>query len=132
MSEVERDIVGIIPYGYAELLNTLKDRIRTSQTNAVFAANRELVRLYWEIGRQIVARQQVEGWGASVIQRLATDLQREVPGMAGFSPRNIWRMRALLIERRSSFAISLNFSKISLGISLIVMLTMLRLHPGSA
>jgi predicted nuclease of restriction endonuclease-like (RecB) superfamily len=77
---------------YAALLQDVKSRIRHAQTRAVFAANAELIRLYWDIGRMIEARQQQEGWGAGVIPRLAQDLKNELPEIKGFSTRNIDRM----------------------------------------
>ena len=85
----------IIPAGYPELLENLKERIRTSQVRAALAVSRELVLLYWSIGRDILARQTQEGWGAKVVDRLAADLQREFPGVEGFSARNLKYMRAL-------------------------------------
>ncbi|MFT0170478.1 DUF1016 N-terminal domain-containing protein [Paraburkholderia mimosarum] len=59
------------------------------------SANRELVTLYWQIGRDILDRQQQQGWGASVVDRLARDLKVAFPDMRGFSPRNLKYMRAL-------------------------------------
>lgn len=85
------------PAGYGELLQDLKARIRTAQVKAALSVNRELIALYWHIGGSIVARQRAEGWGRSVVDRLAEDLQHEFPGMAGFSPRNVWRMRAFYL-----------------------------------
>ncbi|MGI4829491.1 MAG: PDDEXK nuclease domain-containing protein [Janthinobacterium lividum] len=85
----------IVPSGYPELLESLKQRIRLSQVRAALAVNRELVLLYWSIGRDILARQSAEGWGARVVDRLAADLQREFPGVAGFGSRNLKYMRAL-------------------------------------
>src|SRR5690349_356089 len=79
---------------YAALLDDLKARIRTAQIKAALAVNRELIVLYWDIGRAIVERQKAEGWGKAVVDRLATDLQSEFPDESGFSPRNVWRMRA--------------------------------------
>jgi predicted nuclease of restriction endonuclease-like (RecB) superfamily len=67
------------------------------QTRAAFAVNRELLHLYWEMGRDIVLRQEREGWGTAVIERLALDLGRAFPGVAGFSARNLWRMRAFYL-----------------------------------
>ena len=67
-----------IPTGYHELLEELKGRIRTAQVRAALAVNRELVLLYWSIGRDVLRRQQTEGWGSKVIDRLAQDLQQEV------------------------------------------------------
>jgi predicted nuclease of restriction endonuclease-like (RecB) superfamily len=83
--------------GYAELLSELKTRIRAAQVKAALAVNRELVQLYWQIGKSIVQRQQSEGWGSKVIDRLAEDLRVEFPGVAGFSRQNIYRMRALFL-----------------------------------
>jgi predicted nuclease of restriction endonuclease-like (RecB) superfamily len=80
--------------GYEEWLRTLKDRIRSAQTRAVAAANRELVLLYWHIGREILERQKLRGWGAKVVEQLAVDLRKEFPQMRGFSARNLKYMRA--------------------------------------
>jgi hypothetical protein len=77
------------PTGYAELLTELKERIRTAQVRAGLAVNRELVMLYWQIGRDILTRQHALGWGAGGVQQLADDLHREFPDMKGFSPRNL-------------------------------------------
>ncbi|HVW37568.1 MAG TPA: DUF1016 N-terminal domain-containing protein, partial [Pirellulales bacterium] len=81
-----------LPEHFPQLLNEVKDRIQQAQTRAVLAVNSELVRLYWDIGRLIDARQQREGWGAGVIPRLASALRNEVPEVKGFSERNIKRM----------------------------------------
>lgn len=83
--------------GYAELLAALKERIATARIKAALAVNRELVSLYWSIGQAIVERQQTAGWGKSVVERLVADIQKEFPGIQGFSPRNIWRMRAFYL-----------------------------------
>ena len=82
------------PGGYAEWLLDLKSRIHTAQQRAALAVNRELVLLYWQIGRDILARQAEQGWGAKVIERLAHDLREAFPEMKGFSPRNLKYMRA--------------------------------------
>jgi len=78
---------------YFALLSGLKKRIRTAQVKAALAVNKELILLYWQIGREILARQQAEGWGSKIIDRLAKDLKREFPDMQGFSPRNLKYMR---------------------------------------
>lgn len=82
------------PAGYAAWLTELKTRIHTAQQRATLAVNRELVLLYWQIGRDILARQAEQGWGAKVIERLAEDLRLAFPEMKGFSPRNLKYMRA--------------------------------------
>ncbi len=80
--------------GYAQLLENLRQRIRQAQVRAALSVNRELVLLYWHIGREILQRQAQEDWGAKVIDRLAQDLTQEFPEMKGFSPRNLKYMRA--------------------------------------
>jgi len=82
------------PAGYAEFLAELKQRIERAQVRASLAVNQELVLLYWQIGREILSRQDRESWGAKVIDRLAADLKRSFPDMRGFSPRNLKYMRA--------------------------------------
>lgn len=87
-----------MPTGFSQLLKDVKDRIQEAQTRAVLAANAELVKLYWDIGRIIDERQQLEGWGAAVIPRLSRELRNELPEVKGFSERNIGRMIAFYRE----------------------------------
>lgn len=82
------------PAGYADWLAELKAHIHGARQRTVLAANRELVLLYWRIGRDILDRQSQEGWGAKVVDRLAHDLRIAFPEMKGFSPRNLKYMRA--------------------------------------
>jgi len=79
---------------YAAWLSELKTRIHQAQQRASLNVNRELVLLYWQIGRDICERQEEQGWGAKVIDRLARDLRAAFPDMKGFSPRNLKYMRA--------------------------------------
>ncbi len=83
-----------LPADYAAWLTALKARIHAAQQRATLAVNRELVLLYCQIGRDILERQNREGWGAKVIERLAHDLRNAFPDMKGFSPRNLKYMRA--------------------------------------
>jgi len=83
-----------IPEGYDEFLRDLKQRISAAQMKAVLAVNRELILLYWHIGREILERQERAGWGAKIIDRLSRDLHGDFPDVRGFSPRNLKYMRA--------------------------------------
>jgi predicted nuclease of restriction endonuclease-like (RecB) superfamily len=83
------------PQTYAALLANIKQRIQSAQVRAAVAVNSELVLLYWGIGKEILARQQAEGWGAKVIDQLSRDLAAQFPEMKGLSPRNLKYMRAL-------------------------------------
>ena len=94
-----------LPTGYAALLSSLKERIRAAQVKAALSVNRELIRLYWDIGKSIVERQKRKGWGKSVVERLARDIQAEFPGISGFSPQNIWYMRSFYIAWTEEAAI---------------------------
>ncbi len=82
------------PAGYTDWLADLKTRIHSAQQRATLAVNRELVLLYWQIGRDILTRQAEQGWGAKVIERLAEDLRAAFPEVKGFSRANLMYMRA--------------------------------------
>ncbi len=78
---------------YAGFLVEIKDRIRRGQYQALRAANKELLELYWDIGQTIHRKQELLGWGKAVVETLAGDLQLEFPGRNGFSARNLWNMK---------------------------------------
>jgi predicted nuclease of restriction endonuclease-like (RecB) superfamily len=80
---------------YGRFLGVIKKSIRSHQLEAMRAVNRELVALYWEIGKAIQRKQEQLGWGKAVVETLAKDLQAEFPGRNGFSARNLWAMRDL-------------------------------------
>jgi len=82
----------LTPHGYADFLEKIKQQIRRRQYHALSAVNRELIALYWELGEAISRKQQEQGWGKSVVENLARDLQAEFPGRNGFSSRNLWNM----------------------------------------
>ena len=83
----------LIPADYAALLAEVKERVRAAQYAALRAVNKELVALYWDIGRMIEERQRGGTWGKSIVTNLAGDLQQEFPGIQGFSTQNLWYMR---------------------------------------
>ncbi len=82
---------------YVQTLMAIKKQIQESQTKAMLSVNTELIKLYWQIGKIIVARQTVGGWESNVIEQLAKDLQSAFPGMAGFSRSNAFNMRAFYL-----------------------------------
>lgn len=88
----------IVPKGYADFLAGIKQQIRQRQYRALRAVNHELVALYWELGESICRKQEEHGWGRSVVENLARDLQAEFPGRNGFSPQNMWLMRQFYLE----------------------------------
>ena len=82
------------PIGYIDWLSELKIKIHNAQQRATLAVNNELVLLYWQIGNEILTRQEKQGWGAKVIERLAQDLRTAFPEMKGFSRTNLIYMRS--------------------------------------
>ena len=86
-------LVGL-PTEYPRLLEDLKQRIGQERLRVTLAANAAMVLLYWDIGQAILQRQEREGWGAKVIDRLSADLRDAFPDMQGLSPRNLKYMRA--------------------------------------
>lgn len=91
-----------LPADYADFLEALKIRVRQAQTKAMLAVNRELIELYWDLGRRIVERQETAGWGRAVVERLADDIQKAFPGLGGFSRTNVFRMRAFYLSCQSA------------------------------
>ena len=82
-----------MPEGYSVLLSGIKEIITRERIKAVMSANVAMVLMYWDVGQFILQRQQQEGWGARVIDRLSHDLKTAFPDMTGFSPRNLKYMR---------------------------------------
>ncbi len=74
------------PAGYAEWLTELKTRIHAARQRAALSVNRELLSLYWQLGRDLLERQAAGTWGSGVIDQVSTDLRAAFPEMRGFSP----------------------------------------------
>ena len=83
---------------YTNFIGTIKERIRSARYEALKAVNKELVGLYWDIGKMISEKQKELGWGKSVVDNIAIDLQNGFPGRRGFSVTNIRLMVQLFIE----------------------------------
>jgi len=88
----------VIPIDYASTLANLKDRITNERLRITLSANAAMVLLYWDIGQTILERQEQQGWGAKIIDRLSEDLKASFPDMSGFSPRNLKYMRRFAQE----------------------------------
>jgi len=80
----------------------VKKMIKAAQYRALQTVNQEQIALYWGIGRVIVERQQLHGWGKSIVERLAEELQQAFPNASGYSSRNLWRMKNLYEEYNNS------------------------------
>src|SRR3990172_216860 len=92
----------IISTEYKIFFKEIKERIHKAQYDALKAVNKELINLYWDIGKSIVAKQDTLKWGKAVVETLAKDLQKEFPGIQGFSVQNLWNMRQLYVSYRDN------------------------------
>ncbi len=106
---------------YSGLLNDIKQRIRSAQYDALKKVNKELIALYWDIGKMIVLRQEKEGWGKTVVETLAKDLQAEFPGVSGYSRDNLWRMRKFYLTFKENAKLAPLVQEISWTKLIVVM-----------
>ena len=106
---------------YNRLLASVKERIRKAQYNALKAVNKELIALYWDLGRMIVDRQRKHGWGKAIVENLAEDLRKEFPGIQGFSVQNLWYMRQFYMEYHGNAKLQPLVGEISWTKHLIIM-----------
>jgi predicted nuclease of restriction endonuclease-like (RecB) superfamily len=83
---------------YGQFIKEIKELIYRRQYEAMKRVNAELIQLYWEIGEEIDRQQREKGWGKSIVEILSKELQKEFPGVQGFSASNLWRMRNFYIE----------------------------------
>jgi predicted nuclease of restriction endonuclease-like (RecB) superfamily len=87
---------------FTSFIKDIKTKILSSQYEALKAVNKELINLYWDIGKNIVEKQEEFGWGKSIVKTLSDELQKEFVGMKGFSERNLWNMRTFHIEYKEN------------------------------
>lgn len=105
---------------YAAFLEQLKKRVREAQIKAAVSVNIELIKLYWDIGKAIVEKQEKEGWGSQIIEKLCRDIQNAFPGIQGFSRANIFYMRSFY----------LNYSKVQQAVGQLDELPIARIPWG--
>lgn len=106
---------------YLHFLLEIKQRIREAQYAALKTVNKELIQLYWDLGKKIVERQEKYGWGKSIVETLARDLQKEYPGVKGFSIQNLWYMRQFYQQYRDKTKLQPLVGEISWVKNLIIM-----------
>ena len=105
---------------YDSLLNAIKTRIAKSRFRAFRAANKEQIDLYWYIGRQIAERQEKEGWGKSVVEKLSNDLRSLYPDTQGYSATNLWQMRRFFLTYRDDTILQQLVKEIPWGQNLLI------------
>ena len=87
---------------FSNFVKNIKQKILSHQYEALKTVNKELITLYWEIGQGIVEKQEIYGWGKSVVKNLSIELQKEFVGMKGFSIQNLWNMRQFYLEYKDN------------------------------
>jgi len=109
------------PKDYVDFIGSVKDRIRNAQYAALKAVNKELIGLYWDIGKMISEKRSELGWGKSVVERIAMDLQKEFPGQIGFSARNLWLMVDYYIEYKDDIILQPLAAEISFTHNIMIL-----------
>jgi|SRR3989338_304661 len=111
----------IISTEYKIFFKEIKDRIYKAQYDALKAVNKELINLYWDIGKSIVVKQEKLGWGKAIVETLAKDLQKEFPGIQGFSVQNLWYMRQFYLAYKDNLKLQPLVGEISWTKNVIIM-----------
>lgn len=106
---------------YSHFLLEIKARIKEAQYSALKAVNTELIQLYWDIGKKIIEQQDKHGWGKAIVENLAGDLQKEYPGIKGFSVQNLWYMRQFYVNYKDNAKLQPLVGEISWAKNLIIM-----------
>ena len=86
---------------YGEFLREIKSRVISARIKAVKSVNKELIQLYWDIGKKIAQKQEKYRWGAAVVEKLSRDLRKDLKTTHGFSAQNLWYMRQFYLEYRN-------------------------------
>ncbi len=103
-----------------QFIAEIKERVRKAQYEALKVVNTELITLYWDIGRAIVDKQKL-GWGKSIVPKLSKELQKEFPGVGGFSTTNLWYMAQFYTEYQSDTNIQPMVGEISWSKHLVIL-----------
>lgn len=111
----------IIGKEYVKFLNEIKSRIVTARIQAIRSVNKELIALYWDIGKSIVERQKQFGWGKGVVEQLSSDLTNEYANFEGFSRDNLWRMRMFYLAYKDEQKLAQFVPELPWGHNILIM-----------
>lgn len=106
---------------YLKFLDDVKARIHNSRIRMATSVNKELIQLYWWIGKQIVEKQEQLGWGKSVVEQLSKDLRKSLSGRSGFSVQNLWYMRQFYLEYKNDTNLQQLVGEIPWGQNLVIL-----------
>ncbi|WP_051906794.1 MULTISPECIES: DUF1016 N-terminal domain-containing protein [unclassified Sulfurospirillum] len=91
-----------IDTSYFDFIQELKQKIYSAKSKAIFSANRLMIELYFQIGKEIVAKQEVLGWGKSIVEQMSKDLIKEFGEKSGYSTQNLWYMRQFYLAYKDN------------------------------
>lgn len=111
----------IIGKEYLKFLNEIKSHIVSARIKVSRSVNKGMIKLYWDIGSIIIARQSQYGWGQSVVQRLAVDLTQTFQSKEGFSANNLWRMRNFYLTYKDNLKLAQLVQEIPWGQNIVIM-----------
>jgi predicted nuclease of restriction endonuclease-like (RecB) superfamily len=106
---------------YKNFVEEIKEKVYQAQYQALKSVNKELIKLYWEIGESIIVKQKQYGWGKSIVENLSKDLQKEFPGVKGFSRDNLWRMRKFVLRYKENEKLAPLVQEIAWSHNIVVM-----------
>lgn len=117
----DKKIITIKSKDYISFLEDIKKKITKARISAYKSLNKELIKLYWEIGRSILEKQERYGWGKSIVERLSNDLKKEFFGIRGYSTQNLWYMRQFYLEYRNTPNLQQLVGEIPWGQNLVIL-----------
>ena len=113
--------LGIKGSDYKKFFSEIKDHIVQARYEAYRSVNKELILLYWDIGKGIVEKQKRLGWGEAIVEQLSADLQREFAGVKRFSKESLWRMKKLYETYQATPKLSTLLTELSWSNNLLIL-----------
>jgi predicted nuclease of restriction endonuclease-like (RecB) superfamily len=110
----------IVDTYYNNFIKELKQKIYNTKSKAILSANRLMIELYFEIGKEIVIKQETLGWGKSVVEQMSKDLVSEFGEKSGYSSSNLWRMRNFYLSYKDNEKLAQLVREISWGQNILI------------
>ena len=110
----------IVDTHYNNFIKELKQKIYSTKSKAILTVNRLMIELYFEIGKEIVIKQETLGWGKSVVEQMSKDLVTEFGEKSGYSSSNLWRMRNFYLSYKDNEKLAQLVREISWGQNILI------------
>lgn len=118
---LEKKIMTITSKDYISFLENIKNKITKARISGYRSLNKELIKLYWDIGKSIVEKQEEYGWGKSIVEKLSDDLKKDFSGIKGYSTQNLWYMRQFYLEYKEYLNLQQLVGEIPWGQNLVIL-----------